>query len=301
MEWLAAGLALIGTVITAIVSSQSVKNTNQANEAINERNLDYTASQTQAAWERDDTYYQRSVADAQAAGLSPLAINGAMPNSSPLSSPSPIAMQAPQFDINSLIQSMTTASQISETKRHNIKEEELRADEIVNTSKELKLKAQRLELDNKDVQSQIEYRASLAELEGKRIAETARSNQAKENLEKMSYQSKRYFEEIKHQAGGENVPYKVYNNFEQYLTARDIYLTAFNKFIDDVGLTRQAKADSSQLGFNAGGSYFGTGANAGVNNNESAYDMKDWSQQNEIAWKKFQQQYPVPVYYYEGD
>lgn len=298
--------------ITALVTSginvaTTIKN-NRDNADINQKNLDFNAAQTQEAWERDDTYYQRSVEDAKAAGLSPLAINGAMPNTAPLSSPSPIAMQAPQIDTNSMIQALLESSQLQETKRHNISEENLRADEIKNTAKEIKLKADRLNLDNKDVESQIKYRASMADLESKRLAETVRANKEKEKLEtkkheleKASFESKRYFEEIKHQAGGENVPYKVYDNFDAYLTARDIYLTAFNNFIDEVGLTRQAKADSSQLGFNAGGSYLGTGANAGVSNNESAYDMKDWSQQNEIAWKKFQQKYPVPIYYYKGN
>lgn len=296
--------SLAAAAIGAFVSYKATQKTNEANAKINQQNLDYNAAQTQQAWERDDTYYQRSVADAQAAGLSPLAINGAMPSSSPLSAPNPIAMQAPQLDTNNMIQSLLESAQLGETKRHNVEEENLRGEEIKNSATEIKLKADSLQLENKKVEEEIKYRANLVSLESKRIAETERANKANEsikekeyNLNKLSFESKRYYEEIKHQAGGEDVPYRVYDNYQDYLTAREIYLEAFNKFIDDVGYSKYAQADSSTLGVNA--NVLGTGG--GANNTESAYTMKDWTQQNQIAWNKFQKQYPVPVFYNKGN
>lgn len=303
-SFIAALAGVAGTLIGSLFNAKSTEKTNETNAKINQQNLDYNAAQTQQAWERDDTYYQRSVADAQAAGLSPLAINGAMPNTSPLSAPNPIAMQAPQINTNDLLQSILGSGQLVENTRHNKEEENLRGEEIKNTASEIKLKADSLQLENKKVEEEIKYRANLVSLESKRIAETERANKANEsikekeyNLNKLSFESKRYYEEIKHQAGGEDVPYRVYDNYQDYLTAREIYLEAFNKFIDDVGYSKYAQADSSSLGVNA--NVLGTGG--GANNTESAYTMKDWTQQNQIAWNKFQKQYPVPVFYNKGN
>ena len=64
------GLAayVIPAVIAAIGSAVAVGATNYANKRNNEQMLDYNRSMTQQAWERDDKYFQRSVADAEAAG-----------------------------------------------------------------------------------------------------------------------------------------------------------------------------------------------------------------------------------------
>ena len=95
------------------VNSKKTSETNKTNKDINQSNLDYNAAMTQQQWERDDTMYQRQVSDLEKAGLSPLAATGGYQNSSALGAPSPIAMQAPQVDVNSLIQSIQGSAQIA--------------------------------------------------------------------------------------------------------------------------------------------------------------------------------------------
>lgn len=62
-------LSGVGNVIGSVISANSA-------EAINEANLEYQREYNQQIFEREDTAYQRAVADAQAAGLSPLVAAG---------------------------------------------------------------------------------------------------------------------------------------------------------------------------------------------------------------------------------
>lgn len=276
--------------------------TNQSNEAINQRNLDFQAAQTQAQWERDDNAHQREVADLQAAGLSPLAsMNGAQ-NSQALDAPSPIAMQAPQVDTSALVNAAVNSEKLKEDIRSHKANEDLRDKEIKVSIDELELKAEQLKIQDKDVESQIKYRVQLAKNEENRIAETVRSNKANEKLRQseyelknLEYESKRYYEEIKHQAGGENVPYKVYNNYDDYLSARQTYLDALNKVIDDfvANPTKFGHNVNNHGGGNLGSSVLGS---VGLNYGEGESKYTDISDAAKAEWVKFQHKYPVPVF-----
>lgn len=297
-------ISAFAAIVGAATSVVSTEWTNKSNQKINEQNLDFQKAQTQEAWERDDTYYQRSTADAEAAGLSPLAINGAMPSSSPLGAPSPIAMQAPQFDTNALMQAILSSAELGETNRHNVTGENQRAQEIQNDTKELELKGKQLDIQNKDVESQIKYRISMQKLESRRIAETIRANKKDEeikeneyNLKKASFESERYYKEIKAQAGGDDVPYKVINDWNDYLSARDIYLQAYNDFLDEIGSTRTATSSSSAGGANVGVA----GVGVGINGSGSDYNSDDISMKQKVMWDKFQKSHPVPVFIYSDN
>lgn len=297
MDWSAfasAGSSLIGSIVNLF----NQERTNESNRRINQNNLDYQRATTQAAWERDDTYYQRSVADAEAAGLSPLAINGAMPNTAPLGAPNPIAMQAPQIDTNSLVQAVLGSAQLEEESRHNKEEEKLRGEEIYNSSKELELKSKSLDIENKKVEADIKYQVNLIKLEDRKIAETIRANKASEdlkekqyNLEKLSYQTKRYYEELSYQLGGEKIPYKKCYSLEELETENEIYNQKLSEYMDSLSPTRSASAKSK--GGNAGGSAAGTGLNIGANVSE--YEMKDWSEWQKISYKEFIKSTPKPI------
>lgn len=297
-------IAGIAGLVGAGVNAYNTYKTNEQNQLINDRNLDFQAAQTQHAFERDDQYYQRSVASAEAAGLSPLAINGAMPNTSPLGAPSPIAMQAPQVDSNALMQTILGSAELGETKRHNITGEDQRAQEIQNDTKELELKGKQLDIQNKDVESQIKYRISMQKLESRRIAETIRANKKGEeikeneyNLKKASFESERYYKEIKAQVGGDDVPYKVIHDWNDYLSARDIYLQAYNDFLDEIGSTRTATSSSSAGGANVGVA----GVGVGINGSGSDYNSDDISMKQKVMWDKFQKSHPVPVFIYSDN
>lgn len=108
---LAGILSGITSFISGILNYRSQTETNLAN-------LDYAKATTQEQWERDDSTYQRSVADATAAGFSPLAVldGGLVNNSSAIG----YQGQAPQFDLNGILNAMmSTGDKLSQYNENN--------------------------------------------------------------------------------------------------------------------------------------------------------------------------------------
>lgn len=292
------GSSLFGSIINYM----NTQNTNEMNQAINDKNLEYNKEMTLKSWERDDNAHQREVADLEAAGLSPLASMNGSGVSSPLGAPSPIAMQAPQIDLSQMLDGVIASEKLKENIRSNKANEDLRQKEINNTITELELKSRNLDIQDKDIESQIKYRVSLAKNETLRIEEMTRSNKENErlrgqeiDLREAEYQSKKYYEEIKHQAGGENVPYKVYDNWDDYLSARQTYLDALNEVIDDFVANPTKFAHNVN---NHGGGSVGSGSvgSFGLNYGEGESKYTDISDAAKAEWFKFQQKYPVPVF-----
>lgn len=114
---------IIGAVIAAaaaIGNTVSQAETNKANRA-------QANALNAKANERDDTQFQRAVADAKAAGLSPLAaISNGGGNTAPIMS----TAQAPQMDLSSLIGLSTSMADLNETTRSNKAREEISRTEI---------------------------------------------------------------------------------------------------------------------------------------------------------------------------
>lgn len=298
----AAVTGLGSSLFNAVINKMNTDNTNMMNQAINEQNLEYNKEMTLKSWERDDNAHQREVADLEAAGLSPLASMNGASVSSPLGAPSPIAMQAPQIDLNGILDGVIAGEKLKENIRSNKANEDLRLKEIKNTVTELELKSRNLDIQDKDVKSQIEYRVSLAKNESLRIEEMTRSNKKNEklrsreiDLSEAEYESKKYYEEIKHQTGGENVPYKVYDNWDDYLSARQTYLDALNRLIDDYlnNPTKFAHNVNNHGGGSIGSSSVGS---FGLNYGEGESKYTDISDAAKAEWFKFQQKYPVPVF-----
>lgn len=75
-------VTVVGGIVGAILNHKSVSDTNEQNKEL-----------THEAWARDDSALQRSKADAQAAGFSPLAALG-----TPAGNSAPLQMQAPHID-----------------------------------------------------------------------------------------------------------------------------------------------------------------------------------------------------------
>lgn len=123
-------------------------------EKMNQINLDYAKAMTEKQWERDDTTYQRSVADAIAAGFSPLAVldGGLSPNGSPLG----YQGQAPQFDINGVLNAALAASsklQESSENEKNRQAEYKKIQDTFNNEVELLTKT----YDNLETQAQKDF------------------------------------------------------------------------------------------------------------------------------------------------
>lgn len=294
-----AGIAsgLVGNILNFVGNER----TNKMNQNINQTNLDYNKAMTEAAWNRDDNAHQREVADLEAAGLSPLAAMQGSSVSSPLGAPSPIAMQAPQIDMNGMLNAAIKSDELKETIRSHKANESAREKEINVSIKELELKQTQLDIQDKDVESQIRYRINVAKAEQARIDELVRHNKEEEKLRlseqqlaQAKYESEKYYKEIKHQAGGDDVPYKTYTNYQDYLSARQVYLDALNAVIDDFIQHPQKSAASGSHGINLGAGAKGISGSIGGSNSESQY--VDISPGFKAEWYKFQHKYPVPVY-----
>lgn len=308
-------LTALAAVIGAGINYHSQVKTNVTNQEINQTNLDYNAAQTQAAWERDDTAHQREVADLQAAGLSPLASTNGLSVSTPLGSPSPLAMQAPQLDANALVQGFANMANIEETKRHNLVTEQNRSSELQIEAERVVNEANKLELENKKVESEIKYYAKLNELEAKKIDETIRNHKKSEQLQlsehearMMEHESKMFLEEITRQTGGKEIPYYEIHDFEIYVQSKKLYNLKLQHFIESIGATQSASASSygytqaDSFGIGAGAKVAGTGVNGNFDwsettgENTSNYNMENLSEKQKAMWYKFLQENKCPVY-----
>lgn len=307
--------SIAAALIGGVISYAATKKTNQTNQEINQQNLDYNAAMTQQSWERDDTAHQREVADLQAAGLSPLAATGGLNVTSPLGAPAPIGMQAPQVDVNSLVQGILGAGTLEETKRHNQVIEENRTSELQIEAEKVYQQAQALDIENKKVESEIKYYAKLNELEAKKIDETIRSHKKNEDLElsehearMLEHQSKMFLEDITRQTGGADIPYYEIYDFEIYANAKKLYNLKLSHFIESIGATQSAQAESygynqaDSLGVGAGAKVVGTGGHGNMNWSEttgettSTYSSQNMSEKQAREWYKFLQENKCPVF-----
>ena len=294
-------------------NAENVRETNKANKEINQANLDYNKAMTLMQWERDDNAHQREVADLEKAGLSPLANTTGGANGSPLGAPNAIPMesfkaQAPQLDMNSLIQSILQSKQLDETKRHNLANEKYKEMDLSNAAEELKQNAEKLNLQNKELDHQIKQDAALIELQNKQIEETIRSHKKDEQLRLtenetriMAEESQRFLQEVQSQAGGKDVPYEVIDDFEIYSNRMRLYTVEYNNFIKELEATSKSSGSSSS---SAGGANVGAAGvvNVGVNGSgsDSSYSSENISKKQEAMLQKFRQTHKVPVYIPKG-
>lgn len=309
------GSAAFAALIGGVANVVSTHLTNKQNQEINQSQLDYNAAQTQQAWERDDTAHQREVADLKAAGLSPLASTGGLNVTSPLGAPSPIAMQAPQVDVNSLVQGLLGSEELRETKRHNEQIETMRSSELQIEAEKVLNQANALDIENKKVESEIKYYARLNELEAKKIDETIRNHKKEEELKlsenerkMIEYQSQMFLKDIERQTGGTDIPYYEIYDFEIYVHSKKLYNLKLQHFIEKIGATQSASANSygynqsDSFGINGGAKVAGSGAQGGFDwsettgENTSQYNMQNMSEKQAKEWYAFLQENKCPVY-----
>lgn len=106
-------LAILGgAVITSVVSAIGTSDTNDTNKEIADDNLEmqekvfkYNKGVQAETWKREDTAYQRTVADMRAAGLSPLAMNGTN------GAGEAVAVTAPQNQYQQMMSPLTAMAQ----------------------------------------------------------------------------------------------------------------------------------------------------------------------------------------------
>lgn len=285
----------------SILNYKSQKDTNKTNMAINQQNLDYNSAMTQAQWERDDNAHQREVADLEAAGLSPLASTQGSGVSQALGAPSPIAMQAPQFDVNTLVNSLIQNKQLNETKRHNLVQEGYEETELLQNAEELKQKSRQLDIQDKKVEADIKYQCDLIENQANQINETIRHNKESENLEKTSISSEIFFKEIQHATHGSAYADNYYD-FDKYVEAYKAWTEKYKAFVEGLEQTSHSSSSSYNTGFNGSLSIgnqkiANTSGQIGETEGSSGSSSENVSQRINAQIDAWLHDNPVPVYH----
>lgn len=165
------------------------------NKSINQRNFDYTVAQNALTRQREDNAIQRQVADAESAGLSPLAVVGSGgANSSVVSAPSALSapsapemrtpvLSAPDFqnDLRTQLALLEFASQAF------LQDKKLSSDEKINkvqTSTQKFIAISQLENAKKIADSANDTQLTITT---NQLLELNRSNTAKEYQAKLDY------------------------------------------------------------------------------------------------------------------
>lgn len=305
---------------TNAANKEAVESTNKTNQEINESQLDYQWKVQQMEWERNDTQYQRQVADLQAAGLSPLAATSGYGSGTTLGAPAQHSMQAPiaeafqaiapQFDGNNLVQSILRSSELSETSRHNRKAETQKTDELTLESEKIMNASKALDLEDKKLQNQVNQFALSLDLQTKQYNEMVRLNSANISAKEREMSVKelqRESEELamfyKQKSGRDDIPIVWCKNDEQYYRALRSRQLAFAKleieFADIKSSQAQSKSKSGGAGVSVGASELGSGANIGVNangsNSSSSAESHDRTSLYYTKLAELEKQFPFPV------
>ena len=271
----------IATVISALVAGvASVYNT-VTQKQTNDENRDYADTQTTAQWERDDSSFQRQVLDAQAAGLSPLAVTGYAPSSAPVTA----MAQAPQMDLSSLIGSISNLSsyelgksQLSESKRQfdqSMFLETYKATEAVN---QLQQQIDETSLEHKD---QVKQFAATLEYQYNVLNDQIDTHVADQNaifsvefqkeMARASEDSWKSYETLCNTLQI-SPPVKYYTDYDEYIKALNDYSLDWSKmmFKSDTSSKSFATSESTSSSVNINATVAGTGVGAGGSNSDGS-------------------------------
>lgn len=289
---------------------------NAMQREINLQNLDYAKAQTQAQWERDDNAHQREVNDLISAGLSPLAnlsgstnsavvdYQGQAPHEDPLPEAKAYLGQAPQFDINSIMQSYLQASELTEKMREFDKK-------AIQEDRSLDIEAQRvgflakqLDIENSKVDLEMLKTANNYQLMSEQIVQSKmelEENKRQFNAEYAYKQNEFVYKALSensmrtvnamaeaHKQGHINVlPCYSYNDFER---AMKNYGKKLGNFLASKGLNK----------FDEIKAHFGTGIHSGSEGQGigASIGYKPNSKREEILLRQFEATTPFPIFIY---
>lgn len=299
-DFLGSLLSPLTSLFGSIMNYKSQKDTNKTNMEINQQNLDYNSAMTQAQWERDDNAHQREVADLEAAGLSPLASTQGSGVSQALGAPSPIAMQAPQFDVNTLVNSLIQNKQLNETKRHNLIQEGYEETELLQNAEELKQKSRQLDIQDKKVEADIQYQCDLIENQSKQINEAIRHNKESEKLQQTSISSEIFFKEIEHATHGQAYAENIYD-FDEYVEKYKAWTAKYSTFVEGLEQTSKSQSTSYNNAFSGSAgvnlSKFGTNGQISDSEGGSGSSSENVSQRINAQIDAWLHDNPIPVYH----
>lgn len=308
MDFLTSILGFFGSLIGGIFNYDSTKKTNDLNYKIHQEDLEYQTKMTQAQWERDDNAHQREVADLEKAGLSPLANTTGSPVTPAQGATNPIAMQAPQFDVSSLINSMVQNKKLDEEKRHNLKVEEFRADEISQGWQELENKVTELNIESEKLAEEFRHNTRLETIAANNFNELVRHNEKEESLREQEQNIKEYnekqkalIEEMNRVTSGRTITPHWCDSLEELEAYEEERLAARKELYANLGkYQKYAQAESHSENNATGGSLglnlTGTGGNGSLQHSsgtsDSNYISEDFGKMQEELIREFDEKYP---------
>lgn len=224
LEWIIPSLISLGTSIFNTTSQKKQ----------NETNLDYAKAMTEKQWERDDTSYQRAVADATAAGFSPLAVldGGLSPNGSPIG----YSGMAPQLDINGMLNMLS-----------NMNNNQFTADESTKTR----------EHENQKIQKEFENEVNILNktyeyLETQEQRNFVRSLDLISQTNKMNFESEKYKETIREAEKLGAVTLQISNDYNQVLKLNRQTMEAYDNWMASYENKTYSSGDTETVDATAG-------------------------------------------------
>ena len=279
---------------------------NQQNMDIFNKQMDYTKAVQQQQYEREDSSYQRTVADLQASGLSPLAMSGTNGAGSVVAQPSapdlsyatqqaarvqPFRADTPQFDMGSMADvalksrelDLQEAKITNEKERSNLDRQERHDEQVKSLAQnqqqfEATLAQNKSIQDSKLAQDAQQFNASLAE--------TVRSN----SVDETQASQKIMLEKVKGLTNGYSTAYRAYDDDLEYNAAMTAWQSGYYKALNKI--FSEPSRTSKSSGGSGGAKAFGFGASASGSGAES----KDISQEQRERMAQWFNSHPVPIY-----
>lgn len=311
MEFLIGAIVSVAAaVIAGFVSAKSnqdnismQRETNAQTQENFDRQQGFTEQQWEELKEREDTAHQREVSDLQAAGLSPLASLGGL-QSGTVSQPSAPSFVAPQYDTNFLSDlvrsasgSVMSASAGISGQNENQKDRDASRSETImrldSAEKQLrdKIKSESDLQTKRLLHEQQQFTASL------KLQETTNNRNATLDLQKQA------LAELDRFTGGNgaNIRYFEYDEYEEYLAARNLWVSAYTIFIDtNIDWLGTRRTDSDSESASAGASvgsrlpFFSANATANTSASSASGQQEDYTSRFNALMRKFNQEHPYP-------
>lgn len=284
-NWIEAAITAAGAIGSAIGNGISTYKNNMKQEAWTREQFDYNKQLNKQIMEREDTAYQRAVADAKAAGLSPLTVagtGGAGAGGSVSQSNLGMNTEAYQIEPNTLADAMRALQQES------MQERQIDADSKSQESQqdfEMKKQSAALDAQDKMLDKQLEATAKiedkkLKEQELQRIQQKKIFNATQRNIFEAKNQETRMAAsaEAKKAAAAIGVknfePFTDWTKYQEALKTRSV--GAQTRANDSWNMTQgydetTTNGGSSSLnsGLEAKAGAFGVGASASLSGSES--------------------------------
>lgn len=319
---LSAGVSALGIIGQSKTTQLVNKLNREQQQAINDQNLDFSKSMTQAQWERDDNAYQRAVADLEKAGLSPLAMSGPSPNTPAVTSgpmESTMQYQAPQLDFNSLAQSLSALGS-SYLKERELKleydklgkEDEWHNDEIQTKLMEIENDFQnvlnesaKIRVQDKQVNAQIKEINNAIQISQERLKEDIAHNKFIENEQFENDRYIRIYDRIK-ELTPEGMRYIACFTDSEYVDAlarfEKQYTQALKDVFGSVGATGIMDDGTNQTVASRGEGSNGSTAGVislGINTNQTF--VRDLTQAQKAQWARALEKLQFPIPFSESD